>query len=114
MPGFTDLGVCTPVTAFPAVKRVVHQMITSLVAFLISLRATDLAPAGVTDRVPPAHAVTGPAVVPAGTSTQVFAITILIAVSPSRWTCRHALAGKTEVVGISTGTVAGPTVLGAF
>jgi len=114
MPGFTDLGVCTPVTAFPAIERAVHQMITSLVTLLISLRATDLAPACVTDLVPPAHTVTGPAEVPAGTNIQVFTVPILITVSPSRRTGRHALAGKTKTVGIVTGTVACTAVLGIF
>ena len=73
-----------------------------------------MAPATIADLVPPAHGIAGPAIVPAGTGIQVFAVPILITVRPSWRTGRHALAGKTDPVRVCTRSVAGPAVLGIF
>lgn len=73
-----------------------------------------MATAPITDLIVPAHAVTGPAEIPAGTGTQVLASPVLIAVSISCRTDRHTVPGETEPVRIGTGTVAGSAVLGIF
>lgn len=100
--------------AVPAMIRIIHEVKTGPAAYGLSRRTREMATAPITDLIVPAHAVTGPAEIPAGTGTQVLASPVLIAVSISCRTNRHTVPGETELVRIGTGTVAGTAVLGIF